>query len=180
LLLDRFIPHGDFSERHDIGVDAPATTAWNAVRNVDLGEDPIIRGLLKLRGMRPGKRLSLDDVSQFGFVMLGEEPGVEIVLGVVGKFWRPTGNVHPIEAERFTRFDDEGFAKAAWNFRVIERNPSRSLVVTHTRVVCNDAGARRSFRRYWLFVRPFSGLIRRRALSRIKRDAERATMTPPS
>jgi hypothetical protein len=180
VLIDRFVPHGDFSERHDIGVDAPPDKAWNALRDVDLGQDWIIRGLMILRGMKPGKRLTLNDAPRLGFVMLGEEPGVEIVVGVVGKFWRPTGNVRPIEAERFTRFDEVGFAKAAWNFRVIERGPGKSLVVTHTRIVCNDPASRRSFRRYWLLIRPFSGLIRRRALYRVKRDAERATMSPSS
>lgn len=179
MLLDRFIPHGDFAERHEIGVDATPEAAWQAVRHVDLGEDPIIRALLMLRGMRPTKRMTLDDASHFGFVMLGEEPGAEIVVGVVGKFWRPTGNVHRISAEQFTRFDEPRFAKAAWNFRVVARG-ARCIVLTHTRIVCTDADARRSFRRYWLLIRPFSGLIRRRALYRIKRDAERATMSPPS
>ena len=31
---------------------------------------------------------------------------------------------------------------------------------TETRVLCADAAALRSFRRYWLVVGPFSGLIR--------------------
>ena len=176
MLIDRFVPHGDFSERHEIAVDASPAKAWAAVRTVDLASDPVIKTLLRLRGLKTGRHVTLDDAPRFGFVVLGEEPGVEIVVGVVGRFWRPAGNVHPIEAERFTRFDDPGFAKAAWNFRVVERSSGRSLVVTHTRVVCNDDAARRSFARYWTLIRPFSGWIRSRALTLIKRHAERDSM----
>lgn len=179
MLIDRFVPQGDFAERHEIGIDAPPEAAWDAVRNVDLGADAVVRWLMRLRGMRPAKTMTLSDVSRLGFVLLGEEPGVEIVVGVVGRFWRPSGNVVSVEAEKFTRFDDPGFAKAAWNFRVI-RGARKTIVVTHTRVVCTDDDARRRFGRYWRLIRPFSGVIRRRALYRIKADAERATMTPPS
>jgi hypothetical protein len=39
-----------------------------------------------------------------------------------------------------------------------------SLVSTETRILAVDAHAKRWFGRYWLVVRPFSGLIRRRWL----------------
>ena len=38
------------------------------------------------------------------------------------------------------------------------------VVRTETRVLCRDRRARRAFRLYWLAIRPFSGLIRRRWL----------------
>ena len=41
---------------------------------------------------------------------------------------------------------------------------SGSILHTETRVRAVDAAARRRFRLYWLVVRPFSGLIRRRWL----------------
>lgn len=176
MLIDRFAPHGDFAERHEIAVDAPPERAWRAVRGLDLGADPVVKVLLMLRGMGAGGGVTIEDATRHGFVILGEEPGVEIVLGIVGKFWRPRGNVHRIEPERFTRFDDAGYAKAAWNFRVVAKGTARSTVVTHTRVVCTDAAARRAMGRYWLLIRPFSGMIRRRALALIKRTAERDSM----
>jgi hypothetical protein len=40
-------------------------------------------------------------------------------------------------------------------------------------VRCADAATRRAFRRYWLVVRPASGLLRRLMLARVRRAAER-------
>jgi hypothetical protein len=48
-----------------------------------------------------------------------------------------------------------------------------SLLVTETRVAGVDARGRRSFRRYWRLVGPFSVLIRRRWLAAIARTASR-------
>jgi hypothetical protein len=47
-----------------------------------------------------------------------------------------------------------------------------TVLSTETRVLATDAAARRRFRRYWLAIRPFSGLIRRVWLRAIKRRAE--------
>ena len=47
-------------------------------------------------------------------------------------------------------------------------------LVTETRVRLTDETARRSFRGYWLVVRPFSGLVRRSWLKAAKRRAESA------
>jgi hypothetical protein len=39
-------------------------------------------------------------------------------------------------------------------------------------VFCADADARRRFKAYWLFVRPFSGLLRIMILRAVRRAAE--------
>ena len=39
-------------------------------------------------------------------------------------------------------------------------------------MVCLDPASRRAFGIYWLFVRPFSGLVRREVLRVVKRAAE--------
>src|SRR5439155_412805 len=75
------------------------------------------------RGLsRPGSRRArfrLEDAGRLGFVELGREDGEEIVLGLIGRFWRPGGGIVRIEPGEFTTFDRPGFAKAAWNFRVL-------------------------------------------------------------
>ena len=43
---------------------------------------------------------------------------------------------------------------------------------TETRIAYFGGEARRRFRAYWLFVRPFSGFLRRSLLAGIKRRAE--------
>ena len=45
--------------------------------------------------------------------MPAEEPGVAIVLGVIGRFWRPTGGLVRFAPDEFTAFKQPGYAKAA-------------------------------------------------------------------
>jgi hypothetical protein len=92
------------------------------------------------------------------------------VLGVTGRFWRPVANV-----SRFKRSDwdhplPSGFARGVWNFSVAPILKEGTILKTETRVVCADVASRRKFRIYWLFVRPFSGLIRILMLRSIKRQ----------
>lgn len=179
VLLDAAMPRWDEADRHAISVAAPAERTYLAVRRVDLAASPIARALLAIRnlpalarGRRVPASLTLDDAVRAGFVVLAEEPGREIVLGVAGRFWTLSGGRTAIRRDQFAGHAEPGTAKAAISFRVDPDGPERCRVVTETRVLCADADARRSFRRYWRLVRPGSALIRRAALARIKRDAE--------
>jgi hypothetical protein len=180
VLIDRFLPKYDVIEHHEMKVDAPVDATYRAVKDLDLARSPIVLALLAVRGLptlftgavKPSRRLGLNELLQAGFVVLGEEPNREIVLGIVGKFWQLTSGVHRIEPGEFSGFDAPGFAKGAWNFLVSERTSSGSTVMTETRVACTDQDARRKFKRYWTLVGPFSALIRRALLRGIKRDAE--------
>ena len=180
MLIDEFLPDYDVVEHHAIDVDAPVDEAYQAVKKLDLARSPVVLALLFARGLptmftgavKPKRRLGLDEIVESGFVVLGEEPDRELVLGVVGKFWRPTSGFRRIEPGEFADFDAAGFAKAAWNFVVSERAERGSTVVTETRVLCTDDDARRRFSRYWWLIGPFSALIRRIMLREIKRDAE--------
>jgi hypothetical protein len=55
---------------------------------------------------------------------------------------------------------------------VIPLNEDASRLSTETRVQATDAMSRRQFLRYWRIIGPFSGLVRRDLLRRIKREAE--------
>ena len=180
MLIDRFLPEYDEFEHHEAAVDAPVDRTYRAVKQLDLARSPVVLALLFARGLphlftgavKPKRRLTLDDVVDSGFVVLGEEPGRELVLGIVGKFWRPGSGVHRIEASEFTSFDEPGFSKAVWNFLVTDRGAGSSTVLTETRVLSTDADARRNFGWYWRLIGPFSALIRRIVLGQVKRDAE--------
>lgn len=182
MLIDGFMPEFDVSERHHVLVDAPVEYAYRAVRGVDLGKSGPIRALFALRGIpslvrgrpRGVRSMTLDDLIRGGFVLLAEDPPREIVLGVVGTFWKPTGGVRRVPASEFAELSDHGEAKAAWNFRVESVTDSRSVVYTETRVRCADESTRRKFLLYWAAIGPFSGYIRRRALHLVRTDAERA------
>jgi hypothetical protein len=71
-------------------------------------------------------------------------------------------------------FATPGYAKAAWNFLLSPQADGGTRLVTETRVYCLDNASRRLFRRYWFFIKPFSGWIRKEALRAIKRKAENA------
>jgi hypothetical protein len=180
VLIDRFVPEYEELEHHETAVDAPPERAYQAVKEIDLARSPIVLALLAARGLphlftgavKPKLRLRLDDILASGFVVLAEEPGHELVLGIVGKFWRLSSGVHRIEPEEFTAFAEPGYSKAAWNFLVTDRPGGGSTVVTETRVTSTDAVARRNFGWYWRLIGPFSALIRRIVLGQIRRDAE--------
>jgi hypothetical protein len=188
VLIDRFLPKYDVVEHHDVQVDAPVESTYRAVKDLDLAQSPIVLALLAVRGLptlftgavKPTRRLGFNELRQAGFVLLAEEPSSEIVLGIVGKFWRLTSGIHRIEPDEFSGFDAPGFAKGAWNFVVSARPGGGSTVVTETRVACTDADARRKFMLYWRLVGPFSALIRRVMLRRIKQDAENRARPSPS
>ena len=183
-LIDGWMPHGEFSERHAIHVAAPPEAAYAAVRRLDLGRSPLVRVLFALRSLPAylvrrgrGERalgVTMEGLLKSGFVLLQEDPPREVVLGLAGRFWTPTGGIVRFDPAEFRAFDRPGMAVAAWNFTV-QPADGGCRVTTETRVRCTDEAARRSFRRYWRVVRPFSGLIRQEALRAIRRTAQSAS-----
>ncbi len=182
--LDDWMPAWDVVERHETLVRAPRDRAWSAVRTLDLSRSPVVRTLFALRSLpglfaRRGRRralgATLDDLLRMGFVLLEERPGEEVVLGLVGKFWRPSGCIRRVTPEELRAFAEPGWAVAAWNFTLNPAGDGAVRVATETRVRCTDAASRRRFRAYWLLVGPFSALIRREMLRAIRRTAEDGT-----
>lgn len=180
MLIDSFAPNPDAVEIHSIAIDAPPETVYRTLWTADLGGSLIIKLLLGLRALpelvlHPGRalprdrKITLQTVIGSGFGILANGPE-EIVLGVTGKFWRPTGNLLPFNRESFEGPVPPGLARAVWSFSIKESSAG-TILSTETRVVCGDDDSRRKFRRYWFFVRPFSGLIRLLMLRAVKRAA---------
>ncbi|HVS21136.1 MAG TPA: hypothetical protein VHD88_04770 [Pyrinomonadaceae bacterium] len=179
MLVDSFAPNSDASETHDITIAASPDVVYRALWTADLGGSLIIKFLLGLRSLPEfaahpcrslprDRKITLQTLIDSGFGVLAEQPGKEIILGVSGKFWLPTGNLSPFNREDFDRPVPAGLARAVWNFNVEGVNDQTTLS-TETRVICGDGSSRRKFRAYWFFVRPFSGLIRRLMLRAIRR-----------
>ena len=182
-LLDRFAPHPDFVEHHEIEVRGTRDAAYRALWTTDFGTSGVVQLLLRLRSLpstllgrgarRSPGRATLETILENGFGRLAEVPGHEVVLGVLGRFWRPVGNVAPFRAEQFTGPLPPGLAKAVWNLAVRQDDPARRVVVsTETRVVCADVASRWKFAAYWTLIRPFSGLIRITMLRAIQRTCD--------
>jgi hypothetical protein len=181
-LIDAWMPAWDAVERHATHVRASPEAVWEVARTLDFARSPVIRALFALRSLpgllsrgprRPALGATLDGLLRSGFVLLGERPGEELLLGLVGRFWRPDGGIVRLTADELRAFDRPGYAVATWNFTLAAEGGGARLA-TETRVRCTDAAARRSFLRYWAVVGPFSGLIRREMLRSIRRAAEGA------
>ena len=173
MLIERFAADYDVGESHAVTVDADVDHCYRSVLAVDLFRSRIIRILYRVRGLPTEGPLTLRDMTRWGFVVLDEDPGREIVLGLVGRFWLAKGGLRPVESFDFVKFSEAGYVKAAMNFLVESAGPERSTVTTETRVMATDPDSLRSFRRYWTLVAPFSALIRRRMLSLMRQQAER-------
>ena len=181
-LIDEFMPEYDVSEYHETRIRAPIGKVYDSLRTVDLRTSFIVRLLLELRGLPDllsrhrrsrDHRLNIETLLKNGFVLLGENPPNEIAFGLAGRFWTAAGGRCRVkDAGEFRDFDHAGYAKAVWNFSLVEEGETSCRLATETRVRCLDYQSRRRFRLYWSVVGPFSGLIRREALRTIRNAAE--------
>jgi hypothetical protein len=170
--LDDFLPAYEFSERHSLAIDAPMAAIDAALRTVSLADIPVARALWWLRRLgRPYGDTARPFVGgELPGVVLEDSPGQGVVLGLTGQFWRLRGDRdpgRPTTAGEFAAYDRPDTCKAVIDFRIGPNHLS-----TETRVHVGDSAARRKFRRYWLVIRPFSGLIRILLLRAARRRAE--------
>jgi hypothetical protein len=159
-------------------IRAAPERVWQALLEQDLGSSPLTKALLFLRGyggraFRKSTGTFPERVVRFGFTKLEEVPGEELVFGIAGRFWCWNGDLRPLAGrDAFLAFSEDGCVKGAWNLRVYPADGGTSVLSTETRVACYGSDARRKFRRYWTVVGPFSGLIRRALLRRVRSRAE--------
>lgn len=188
MLIDELLPSFDVSERHRVAVRAAPAATYAALRQADLAESSLARALMALRAM-PGtlsrgiagfrelrksghSAVTLGTFEDRGFRILVEDPPREIVIGLEGKFWVPSGALATPPIENFRNSPiPAGMARAVWNFSVVETADGSELA-TETRVLCADAATRRRFLPYWALIRIASGFIRIAMLGSIKRTAE--------
>jgi hypothetical protein len=178
--IDRFLPQYDAIETHSIAIDASRDVIWATLLRGDIAGSWVIKFLMGLRSIFSGvdrraatEAITIERMERHGFGILADDPGHELLLGIHGRFWRPTGNTLPFDRDSFARPVPAGVARAAWNF-TIDELPNGHRLTTETRVLCGDPASRRKFRFYWLFVRPFSGLIRIVMLRSIREQVGRA------
>jgi hypothetical protein len=179
--LDEVMQRFEFGERHARWIDASPGRVWEALLALRMRELPFTRVLMGIRtlparlsgGLAPGgERPLVEEFVEAGFSVLAERDR-ELVLGVVGQFWRlrqlPADQVS--DAATFAAFDEPGFAKAAIDLRA-EAVAGGTQLTTETRIQTTDPRARRRFGLYWLVIRAGSGLIRRDLLRTVAQRAE--------
>ncbi|KZB85994.1 DUF2867 domain-containing protein [Amycolatopsis regifaucium] len=177
-LAEQFTPRPDFAERHEIDISASPEAVWSAWQAMTITDPPpIARALIAVRSciarLRHGHAHS--DLPKM-FIPLAAERPREVVEGLVGRWWEfgKHRNREEITGPAgFLAFAEPGYAKATVSFSFTETGAGRTHVVTETRVVCMDAGARRAMARYWLLIRPFSGVLRMALLRTLRKRATR-------
>jgi hypothetical protein len=198
LLMDQFLPRYDFAVVHADVLRAPPARSYGAASGLDLFQAPLVRTLLGIRGLPQGvvgtlrgrwktaaqssrRTFRFKDMVGLGWILLGETPGVEMVLGQVSRPWKAVAasTDAPTTPEQFTSFDEPGFAKIAASLRIDPYGNDSSILTLETRVALTDDESRRRFKRYWLLIGPFSSLIRRMALRLLATEFRRSAPGRP-
>jgi len=192
-LLEAWMPDPSVAAAYRTIVAAPPERVYEALLNTDFGRHPLVALLMGLRTipaavvapratwrrLRESRRrgpLPLRALLGQDFALLEEQPPIEIVLGLTGRFWTASGCLVPTDPATFRQPPPPGMARAAWNFRLDAVEGGRTRLSTETRVTCSDPATLRKFRMYWRLVAPGSGLIRWAILRRIRRGAEAAVV----
>ena len=176
--IDEFLSDYDFCASYGVHISASPSVVYERLVWLDFNDVWIVR---LLETVRTGKLVSpsrlATSLSQrlqgTGFVMLAEVPNEELLMGIAGRFWRPDGGrCLDLTAGHFVEFARPGYAKVAWNFSLRAVSSEETVLSTETRTKCFGPAARWKFRIYWFLIYPFSGLLRKALLNRVKSDAE--------
>jgi uncharacterized protein DUF6544 len=198
-LINRFLPTYAIRQVDRVAVAAGPELAWRFVRDVDLYQVGLARWLFALRllpesliarlagrpsPVAPTARIDDFTAPGLGFQILAEQPGREIVVGAVGRFWQPRIDFVSVTPTAFAGFAEPGFGKVAWSLAVVEREAGGAWITVDLRVAFTDSAARARFRPYWALVGRFSHAIRRDLLRlcarRLGTPAEAARQPGPA
>jgi hypothetical protein len=133
--LDELLPAFDVRQRHETAIAAPPERVFTALRAVTLSDMPLVTMLFRARGLATRDRPLLEQLD-VGMAKLAESPGRELVYGAIGQPWKLRGGASRSVVD-FASFDEPGFAKMAFDFRLEEGRLS-----TETRVKLTDACSR--------------------------------------
>lgn len=173
-LYDELLPEFDNSDELAVVVGADMPSTWRALLAADLMEvgrkHPLSAALGAARVLpellvglvhgetpdAPPDAIRLGDLTDAEsgagtWVKLGERPGSELALGLVGKFWKPVIEYRAVAAADFTEFSEPGFAKTVYAFKLSPAGEGRTMVTAVMRTATTDPHARKWFRRYWTF-----------------------------
>lgn len=174
-LLDVAMPEWHWCETYGKWLPVSPREGLEVVRSIPPNEIRLLRTLIALRNLpgrmvgRPrfGKTMSgstplFEQILGFGFCLLGDDETSEVAFGLIDQSWKMSGGRRASVGSpaQFAEFSEPGFVKIGANLLA---QPARdgTFLSTQTRVLATDIRTRRSFGAYWLFIRPFSGLIRK-------------------
>ena len=169
MLIDKYINTFHYNEVHKIEISATPKYIYPLLKTVNFYRSKLVKLLFTIRGL-PIKMCSVEGFIKFGFILLEENVGEEIVIGLI---------FHPIKfrpisvpPDEFAAFNEGDHVKAVMNFFISGIDEKRSLLSTESRVFCTSAKAKILFTPYWILIHWFSALIRVEMLRLIKQEAE--------
>jgi hypothetical protein len=150
LLIDRQLPRFEARTFSALPVDAGTEQTYQAVRALDPDQVaqtiPFMQLMVRLRdrparlGRRPHRvippapEILISEQYRQAFLLIDEEQGEELVIGMIGKFMSPTQmEFHRFDPPQFAGFDEPGYGKVAISFLVLPYGTGRSLLCTETR-----------------------------------------------
>lgn len=189
LRIDYYIPEFDWVERHKTVINAPPEVVYAELWKMDFGRSSVIRTLFRIRELygklvnwlltkhsAEGPRrlgLSLKELTeQTNFILLDDIFAKEIVIGLIGRFWMPTGDLIKVPPEQFKDYKESGYAKAVWSFSIEDEGNGYTVLSTETRVRSINRKGKSALRIYMLIIGPYSSMTRRVMLRLVRKQAE--------
>lgn len=167
MLIDKYLPTYHFNEVHSIEINGFVSGIYQKMLQCDFSNSALVKFLFRLRGMSK-EVYSIEHLTKMGFIKLDEEPGREILFGMVTN--NPMfNNCQPnVSSKEFLQKADGNIIKAVINFTLQDKSNSQHIISTETRVWCGSKAMKRKFTFYWFFIKPFSQLIRKSMLKEMK------------
>lgn len=175
--FDDYFPNPQLVEVDEIEVAVSADRAYQVARHWDLGKAPVARLLFQARTALGGEAadadaLTLDRIGGDGpgFRIVEDEPPRHFLIGAIGQFWRPSIPFRRFEPREFAAFGEPEVGKILWGLEFEPLGPHATRVRLEVRIGAQDPRTWRRFRRYFRIIAPFSHLIRKDALERMKKE----------
>jgi hypothetical protein len=133
MLIDKYLSAYDFNEFHSIKVNALANGIYDKMLHCDVSRSFLLRFLFRLRAM-PRHLYTIDHLKSIGFIKLDEEPGREIIYGIITNspvFNSCQSNLSPAS---FLQNSNTATIKAVINFHIQEEYRLTHIITTETRV----------------------------------------------
>jgi hypothetical protein len=167
MLIDKYLSAYHFNEVHSIEINGFVSGIYQKMLQCDFSSSALIKFLFRLRGMSK-EVYSIEHLTKMGFIKLDEEPGREILFGMVTD--NPMFNTCQltISSKDFLQKANGNIIKAVINFTIQDKSNSQHIISTETRVWCGTKAMKSKFKFYWFFIKPFSQLIRKSMLKEMK------------
>lgn len=188
-IVDRYLPIADIVESRHILVNAPPDATYAALRQLNFADVPslLLRGVmaLHLRALRRARqrlglsplpvpeRLTFDNLESYGRILLGEEPGREIVVGAIVRPWDVESALERRTPAEFVAFDCPGHIKGAASFVVTPYGARQTLLSYESRARATDTATRRTLFAIDKVTAPLSGFFMQRLLDHVRNVTER-------